>query len=359
MTWQPDGRYYSFEGEAIHAFAPAVSGVYGLYNFNYQLFIGEADNIREALLRHLDWDQSRSLRFQPTGFTFKTCPAELRKRDAEALIQQYQPVRQNELALSDKLALPLDDRAVEAIFSAWADKYEVNSQELNSLNEQFAPKIRRRFYFERAQGVALAAMFVVSTGIIFYLGILTGVNIQKKADAVIEKPLARIPVVAPLANEPAIDPAPPRISAITPASEAVNGKAALVAVKPEVPDASPVLSPTSPPARTGAGNANVAHRNGAATVSKTVTVAPASRAADGGKPWSVQIAASTEKDVAAMMAQRLTAKGYEGFVVGAEVNGKTWYRVRVGRLMAREEAEKLRQLLGAKEGLHGAYVARD
>src|SRR5687767_13287080 len=99
MPWQPDGRYYGFEKEAIHAFAPAVSGVYGLYNFDHQLFIGEADNIREALLRHLDRDHSRSPRFQPTGFMFKTCTAEVRERNAEALIQQYQPVRQNELAL--------------------------------------------------------------------------------------------------------------------------------------------------------------------------------------------------------------------------------------------------------------------
>ena len=219
MPWQPDGRYYGFEKEAIHAFAPAVSGVYGLYNFDYQLFIGEADNIREALLRHLDRDHSGSPRFQPTGFTFKTCPAELRERNAEALIQQYQPVRQNELALSDKLALPLDDRAIEAFFRAWADKNELNSQELNSLNEQFAPKVRRRFYFERSWGVAFAAAFVVSMGVNFYLGILTGVNIQKRAVAVTEKPLARIPLVAPLAKQPALDPAPPSNSAITPASE--------------------------------------------------------------------------------------------------------------------------------------------
>lgn len=349
MAWQPDGKYYSFEREAIRAHAPAASGVYALYNFDYQLFIGEAENIREALLRHLSDDDTPSPRFRPGGFTFKTCPAELRKRDAEALIQQYQPVRQNELALPDKLALPLDDRAVEALFGAGADKYEVNSQELNSLDEQFAPKIRRRFYFERAQGVVLAATFVVGTGVIFYLGVLTGENIQKRANAVIEQPLARIPVVAPLGKQPAIDPAPPSISAITPAKEAVNSKAAPVAVKLKVPEAPP----------TGIGNANVAPGSGATTLSKNVDVAPAPRAADGGKPWSVQIAASTEKEVAANMAQRLTAKGYEGFVVGAEVNGKTWYRVRVGRSMAREEAEKLRQLLDAKEGLRGAFVARD
>ena len=359
MPWQPDGRYYGFEKEAIHAFAPAVSGVYGLYNFDYQLFIGEADNIREALLRHLDRDHSRSPRFQPTGFMFKTCTAEVRERNAEALIQQYQPVRQNELALSDTLALPLDDRAIEAFFRAWADKNELNSQELNSLNEQIAPKVRRRFYFERSWGVAFAAAFVVSMGVNFYLGILTGMNIQKRAVAVIEKPLARIPLVAPLAKQPALDPAPPSNSAITPASEAANSKIAPMAMKLEVPEASPALGPTSPPAQSGIGSANVAHGSVATTTSKNVDAAPALHGADRDKPWSVQVAASVEKDVATMMAQRLSAKGNEVYVVATEVNGQTWYRVRVGRLTARAEAEQLRQVLGVNEGLHAAYLARD
>ena len=230
---------------------------------------------------------------------------------------------------------------------------------MNSPNDKNAPKIRRRFYFERAQGVVLAATFVVSTGVIFYLGMLTGENIQKTANGVVEKPSARLPVVALLAKQPAIDPAPPIISAITPAKEAVNSKAAPVVMNLEVPEASPASSPTLPPAQTGIGNTNVAHGSGATTTSKNVAAAPAPRAADGGKPWSVQIAASAEKDVSTTMAQRLSAKGYEGYVVEAEVNGKTWYRVRVGRSLAREEAENLRQLLDAKEGLHGAYVARD
>ena len=360
MPWQPDGRYYGFEVEAIQAFAPAASGVYGLYNFDYQLFIGEADNIRQALLRHLDLDHSRPSRFQPTGFTFKTCPADLRARNAETLTQQYQPVRQNELALSDKLAQPLDDRAIEAFFRAWADRNELNSPELNALDEPSAPKIRRRFYFERARGVAFAAAFVVGTGVIFYLGILTGMNIQKNAVAVIQKPSARIPLVAPLAKQPALDRAPPSNSAIMPAAtEATNGKTAPVAMKLEVPEASPASSPTSAPVQTGIGNANGAPGSGAATTSKNVDVAPASHGADRDKPWSVQVAASVEKDVATMMAQQLSAKGNEVYVIATEVNGITWYRVRVGRLSARAEAEQLRQVLGANEGLHGAYLARD
>jgi DedD protein len=226
---------------------------------------------------------------------------------------------------------------------------------MNSPNDHNASKKRRRYYFEQTQGLALAVMFVVSTGVTFYLGILTGENIQKSANTVAEKPLARIPVNAPLGNELAVDSTPETKAETAPAKDAVDGKAAPAAVKPEVPDASPTL----PPAPIGPAKTDVVHRNDDAIISKKVSAVPTSHAADGGKPWSVQISASAEKDVAAVMAQQLTAKGYEGYVVEREVTGKTWYRVRVGRLTAREEAESLRQLVDAKEGLHGAYVTRD
>lgn len=359
MAWQPDGKYYSFAREAIRAHAPAASGVYGLYNFDYQLFIGEAENIRQALLRHLSDDNVRSRRFQPSGFNFKTCPAELRKSNAEALIQIYHPILQSELVSADKISLSLGATAPETSFGVSADKRDFETHEMNSPNDKKSPKIRQRFYFEPAQGVVLAATFVISAGVIFYLGLLAGQNIQKRAKAVLEKPLARMPIVAPLAEPAAIDPGRQSISATAPAKEAVKSRTALVAAKVDVPNASPASSLPSLSAHTSTGDANVGPRNAAATMSKGQAVAPAARAADGGKPWSVQIAASVEKNVADTMAQRLTAKGYESFVVAAEVNGKTWYRVRVGRLTAREDAEKLRQLLDAKEGLHGTYLARD
>jgi len=201
---------------------------------------------------------------------------------------------------------------------------------MNSPNDHNASKKRRRYYFEQTQGVALAVMFVVSTGVAFYLGILTGENIQNAVD---KKPLARMAVNAPLGNEPAVDSTPETNAEIAPAKDAVDGKAAPVAVKPEVPDASPASRPTSSPAQNGTTH--------------------------GEQPWSVQIAATADKNVADTTAQRLTAKGYKGYVVEGEVNGKTWYRVRVGRLAARDEAENLRQLLDSKEGLHGAFLARD
>jgi cell division septation protein DedD len=230
---------------------------------------------------------------------------------------------------------------------------------MNSPNVHNASKKRRRYYFEQTQGLALAVVFVVSTGFTFYLGIITGENIQKSANTVDEKPLARIPVNAPLGNELEVDSTPETKAETVPAKVAGDGKAAPVAVKPEVPDTSPASRPTASPTQNGTANTNAVHRNDDAILSENVDVAPASHGADRDKPWSVQVAASVEKDVATMMAQRLSAKGNEVYLVATEVNGKTWYRVRVGRLTARADAEQLRQELGTNEGLHGAYLARD
>ena len=77
------------------------------------------------------------------------------------------------------------------------------------------------------------------------------------------------------------------------------------------------------------------------------------------KKWSVQISAAPAKDIADALVQRLKGNGYDGYVVQAEVNGQTYYRVRVGRFDTREEAESVRQSLARQEGYRDAYLTGD
>src|SRR5512143_105717 len=102
LSWQPDGCCSTFTREAILAHAPAASGVYGLFNFDCQIFIGETANIQHALLRHQSETAFQSRHLQPTGFTFETCAIELGKRKADELIERFRPVLQTELALSER-----------------------------------------------------------------------------------------------------------------------------------------------------------------------------------------------------------------------------------------------------------------
>ena len=101
LSWLPDGRCDSFTKGAILLFAPPTSGVYGLFNFDCQVFIGESANIQEALLRHESETDFQSQHLQPTGFTFEPCAAELRKAKADELIARFHPVLQTEAALNE------------------------------------------------------------------------------------------------------------------------------------------------------------------------------------------------------------------------------------------------------------------
>jgi cell division septation protein DedD len=72
--------------------------------------------------------------------------------------------------------------------------------------------------------------------------------------------------------------------------------------------------------------------------------------------WAVQALATPDKSIAIDWLEKLKVKGYEPFVIKAELKGQTWYRVRAGRFHTRAEAESLRSALQSQEGLRDAFV---
>lgn len=77
-----------FTTGAIHAYAPAVSGVYGISNAREWIYIGEADDIRGALLSHL---QDSVMSRRPTGFVFEICERAKRPGRQDRLVLEYEP----------------------------------------------------------------------------------------------------------------------------------------------------------------------------------------------------------------------------------------------------------------------------
>lgn len=75
-----------------------------------------------------------------------------------------------------------------------------------------------------------------------------------------------------------------------------------------------------------------------------------------GRPWTVQVNATTNLAQAVGLAHRLREKGYDAYTVQAPMHGQTWYRVRVGRFKGRQQAEKMKAHLRKTEGLANAYV---
>jgi len=86
-----------------------------------------------------------------------------------------------------------------------------------------------------------------------------------------------------------------------------------------------------------------------------VTSAPAAsappRSAQSLASWVVQVASLGTSESAAELEARLRAKGYSAFVEEAEVNGKRFYRVRIGPMTERAEAERSADRLRSGEGL--------
>ncbi len=81
----------SFTQTAIRTHAPAVSGVYGLSNAREWIYIGEADNIQEALLGHVLGLDASLANQQPTGFVFEVCDRATRSGRQDRLVLEYEP----------------------------------------------------------------------------------------------------------------------------------------------------------------------------------------------------------------------------------------------------------------------------
>jgi hypothetical protein len=72
-------------------YAPQLGGVYGLSNAQEWIFVGEADNIQEALGDHLRDLGTSLMKRQPTGFVFEVCDGARRSARLDCLVLEYEP----------------------------------------------------------------------------------------------------------------------------------------------------------------------------------------------------------------------------------------------------------------------------
>jgi hypothetical protein len=80
-----------FTAGAIQIYAPVASGVYGISNAREWIYVGEADNIRSALLAHLMDLGTSLMQHQPTGFVFEVCDGPRRSARQDRLVLEYEP----------------------------------------------------------------------------------------------------------------------------------------------------------------------------------------------------------------------------------------------------------------------------
>lgn len=82
---------HAFTSSSIRAHAPSHPGVYGISNANEWIFIGQTDDIRTALINHLE-DTNQSVRNRvPTGFLFELCYEDRQRVRLSRLVAEYSP----------------------------------------------------------------------------------------------------------------------------------------------------------------------------------------------------------------------------------------------------------------------------
>lgn len=318
MAWLPKGNCYAFHEDFIAAYAPEATGVYGLYNSGYQLYIGVSSNIRAALLLHIGEAECQSARYQPTGFAFEVCSGELRAAKTEQLIAEHCPVRQTEWPRADSWEADTDrQKEFPFVFSSPAEQ-SLDGADLVVPASETPFVVRKRYYSSRVQVAMLTVLFALSLTTIFFLAIFTGESVQKRASAGYETPLVDVSDKAPSGQSGTITSSVVEQNLL---DEAAKSNSKLPAQK----------STSSRPARVSG---------------KDIS-------------WAVQLAANRVKTVTEGQVLKLKAKGYDGYMVETDRDGQIWYRVRVGRFNTRAEAEALREILESRDSYRSPFITND
>jgi len=359
--WQPQGNVHTLDEANITRLVPRVSGVYGLHNQHQQLFLGEAADLRETLLLH--WQESAKLfrGRQPTHFAFEVCDAETRAQRAQRLIAVYRPAVQA-LQLLSFTTIPTakSTRKSTVPFTASTDAATTLPQwpQAAITGDAHGP----RKYFSRAQFATLIALFIVTAGVSGYLGVVTGQNIGARRGASFELTSMRRPILAYLTTDPTQS----------------DGDVVAASSNDSDPDRKPndATPSTASDLQLPVQVASAASADDAvatATAKRAVAVTPVSAtqppAAESKQPatqavsqeasannWSVQIAATQDQRAAQQLQDNLKNKGFDAYIVEADLNSGRWHRLRVGRFGSQEEAEAARQTLQSKENIRNAFV---
>lgn len=146
----------------------------------------------------------------------------------------------------------------------------------------------------------------------------------------------------PMAGKPAAGtrPAVPRAGETPPAKEAAK-PATKEAAKPATKEGTKE-APKEP-------RKEVAKEQTKEAASKPVEPPPKKT----GSGWIFQVVSLSEREKAAAMASNLKSKGFPAFVEEAEVNGRTYYRVRVGPRQERKDIDALAAAVRDKTGQSG------
>lgn len=224
-----------------------------------------------------------------------------------------------------------------------------------------------RFYFSRGQLVLLGAAFTFASLIIFVLGVFVGKSIEARKLQQKEEPLVRIPVkpsapqssstpVSPPKDEVTFNESVPKQAAplgaaedkpktVKPAEKVVKAE-----TKQEIASKIDTTASKSPEKQA---EKSVAAKE----IPKKTEIAETTEQKGQDKVWRAQVNAFPDERSATLIVDRLKNKGYNAYVTEVQNQGKSWFRVSVGKYTSREEADKMVAALRTKENFPKAFAA--
>jgi cell division protein FtsN len=225
----------------------------------------------------------------------------------------------------------------------------------------------KRYYFTRWQMALLGGAFTLASVIIFGLGMFVGKEIEARKIVRPEEPLVKVPVKPAPRGAAGTEGAKSKddltfYNTLTKTPESKQAaetkteeaeKTARAATKEKKPQ-----GPEETTARAKAAENRGAKSPAAAEPETKAQATESTEAKTNGNGWSVQANSYPDAKSANDLVDRLKNKGYNAFVTAANVQGKVWYRVRIGRFGSREEADKTVAMLKSKEDLGKAFATR-
>lgn len=220
----------------------------------------------------------------------------------------------------------------------------------------------KRYYFSRGQSILLGCSFAVTSAIIFFLGMLVGQGIEERKIAKPAEPVMKIPIKP--TQGPNSVPLSPK-EEIT-FYDTLTRSAAQSRVEEEMRETKKAERPAKAESRNITKENKQPARQELAPVAKRAEDKPADpgrklpsaegEAKQSGKPWTVQVNAFPDEKPAKTWVDRLREKGYNAYVSESRIQGRLWYRVRVGRFDSREDAEKMQDSLRKREHLTRSFA---
>jgi septal ring-binding cell division protein DamX len=194
----------------------------------------------------------------------------------------------------------------------------------------------------RAGGIFVILIgLVVLSGAVFFLGVMAGNEIAKQNTPDQSQVSSMFPLPAPPAVAPTPTPAP--LAALHP--QPVGASAPVLA--PHTSALSPIAASSQHAASVATVRA-AAPANTRAVASASTPAAPLAHK----HPYTIQVEAVMDRDGAIQMVRRLQELGYPAASETTDIDGQTWYRVKVGPYDSQEEAEE------AQDRLRAAYKAQ-